>query len=86
MKYDIPGYIGLFFAGVNFVAAGDVITQIISVVSAAVCALSIIIAWGMRIYKTVKKWIDKKITTEQAVDELKQIGEEIKNHDTRTDK
>lgn len=86
MKYDIPGYIGLFFAGVNFVAVGDAITQIISVVSAGVCALSILIAWGVRIYKIVKKWIDKKITAEEAVNELSKISEEIKNHDTDTDK
>lgn len=53
----------------------------VSTVATIICAAGIVIGWGVKFYRIIKKWRKKEISTETAIDEAqKLIEEEIKDH------
>lgn len=53
----------------------------VSTLATIICAAGIVIGWGVKFCRIIKKWRKKEISTETAIDEAqKLIEEEIKDH------
>ena len=78
MKTDIIlGTVGVGSAVLS--AAG--IYAAISTAATVICAFGIVIGWATKFFRIFRKWKNKEVTTEQALEETQKIiEEEVKPH------